>query len=105
VAIARAREVGSFPLLLDVRMRDEEEANEAIVAGANMILLNNIEGNALVFMARRLRERWKGEGRKFLPETNWGISVRVDVDILSTSSVHQSVPHTDFGLKIQMPPR
>jgi nicotinate-nucleotide pyrophosphorylase (carboxylating) len=31
--------------------------------------------------------------------------VRVEIDILSTSSVHQSVPHIDFSLKIQMPPR
>ncbi len=53
-------------------MRDEEEANEAIVAGPNIIILNNIEGNALDSVARRLR-CWK-EDRKFLPETNGGIS-------------------------------
>ena len=74
MAIARAREVGSFPLLSDVRMRNKEEANEAIVAGANMIMLNNIEGSALASVARHLGERWKGEGRKFLPKTNGGIS-------------------------------
>lgn len=28
-----------------------------------------------------------------------------DIDILSTSVVHQSVQHIDFSLKIQMPER
>jgi len=26
-----------------------------------------------------------------------------EIDILSTSFVHQSVPHVDFSLKLQMP--
>ncbi len=103
MAIVRAREVGGFSLPLD-EMRDEEEPSEAIVAGANMMTFNDIEANALVSVARRLRGRWKG-GKKFLPETNGSISVRVEIDVLSTSSVHQSVPHADFGLKIHMPPR
>jgi nicotinate-nucleotide pyrophosphorylase (carboxylating) len=113
---------------LDVEVRDEDEANEAIAAGADVIMLDNIEGNELVSVARRLRERWKGEGKKFLLETSGGITetnlreraiagkctllyvkihghiVRVEIDILSTSAVHQSVPHIDFSLKIQLCP-
>jgi nicotinate-nucleotide pyrophosphorylase (carboxylating) len=120
--------VGGFSLLLDVEVRDEDEANEAIAAGADVIMLDNIEGDQLASVARNLRERWKGEGKKFLLETSGGITednlreraisgswtscylrihahfVRVEVDILSTSSVHQSVPHIDFSLKIQVPP-
>ena len=131
-AVARAREVGGFSLLLDVEVRDEEEANEAIAAGADVVMLDNIEGSELASVARRLRERWTGEGKKFLLETSGGITennlreraiagksnpdtpqmtritcslVRSEIDILSTSSVHQSVPHIDFSLKIQIPPR
>ncbi|KAI0273945.1 Quinolinate phosphoribosyl transferase [Russula aff. rugulosa BPL654] len=103
-AVARAREVGGFSLLLDVEVRDEDEANEAIAAGA--------DGNELVSVAQRLRERWKGEGKKFMLETSGGITevnlrerAIAEIDILSTSSVHQSVPHIDFSLKIQLPPR
>jgi nicotinate-nucleotide pyrophosphorylase len=58
-AIARAREVG--------------EANEAIAAGADVIMLDNIEGGELRSVARRLRDRWAGEGKKFLLETS-GVS-------------------------------
>lgn len=113
---------------MDVEVRDEEEANEAIAAGADVIMLDNIEGSELASVARRLHERWKGEGKKFMLETSGGITednlreraiagkwtprylkmsrhyVRVEIDILSTSSVHQSVPHIDFSLKIQLPP-
>ncbi|KAI0248835.1 Quinolinate phosphoribosyl transferase [Lactifluus subvellereus] len=110
-AIARAREVGGFSLLLDVEVRDEDEANEAIAAGADIIMLDNINGDKLASVAGNLRERWKGEGRKFLLETSGGITegnlherAISEIDILSTSSVHQSVPHIDFSLKIQIPP-
>ncbi|KAH8981354.1 Quinolinate phosphoribosyl transferase [Lactarius hatsudake] len=110
-AISRAREVGGFSLLLDVEVRDEEEANEAIAAGADVIMLDNIEGDELVSVARRLRDRWAGEGKKFLLETSGGITegnlrerAISGIDILSTSSVHQSVQHIDFSLKIQVPP-
>jgi nicotinate-nucleotide pyrophosphorylase (carboxylating) len=114
---------------LDVEVRNEDEANEAIAAGADVIMLDNIEGHELISVARRLRERWEGKGKKFLLETSGGIteanlreraiagkwtiryvgmhchSIRVEIDILSTSSVHQSVPHIDFSLKIQVPPK
>ncbi len=54
-------------LPLDVEVCDEEEADETIAAGVNVIMLDNIEGNKLVSAARCLCERWKGEeGRKKL---------------------------------------
>ena len=55
-------------------MRDEEEANEAIAAGADVVMLDNIEGGELASVARRLRERWAGEGKRFLLETSGGIT-------------------------------
>ena len=49
--------MGGFSLLLDVEVRDEDEANEAIAAGADVVMLDNIEGSELASVARRLRER------------------------------------------------
>ncbi|KAH9019622.1 Quinolinate phosphoribosyl transferase [Lactarius hengduanensis] len=92
-------------------VRDEEEANEAIAAGADVIMLDNIEGSEFMSVVRRLRDRWEGKGKKFLLETSGGITESnlreraiSGIDILSTSSVHQSVQHIDFSLKIQVPP-
>ncbi|KAF5322686.1 hypothetical protein D9619_000661 [Psilocybe cf. subviscida] len=108
-AIQQARAVGGFALLLDVEVRSEEEADEAIDAGADVIMLDNMEGAELVRVARALKEKWKGQ-RKFLFETSGNITeinlqqrAINDVDILSTSVVHQSVQHIDFSLKIQKP--
>ncbi|KAG9218879.1 hypothetical protein CCMSSC00406_0001007 [Pleurotus cornucopiae] len=108
-AIQQARAVGGFTLLLDVEVRNEAEADEAIDAGADIIMLDNMEGDELVDVARRLREKWNGK-RKFLFESSGNITESNlqerainEIDILSTSAVHQSVQHIDFSLKIQMP--
>ncbi|KAI6035095.1 Quinolinate phosphoribosyl transferase [Pisolithus orientalis] len=108
-AIKQARSVGGFSLLLDVEVNSEAEANEAIEAGADIIMLDNIEGEELVTVARKLKDKWAGK-RKFLFESSGNITeanlherVIDEIDILSTSVVHQSVPHIDFSLKIQVP--
>ncbi|KAL0949327.1 hypothetical protein HGRIS_009402 [Hohenbuehelia grisea] len=108
-AIQQARAVGGFSLLLDVEVRSEAEADEAIDAGADVIMLDNMEGQELVRVARRLKEKWQGK-RKFSFESSGNITEEnlrdraiEEIDILSTSAVHQSVQHIDFSLKIQMP--
>lgn len=128
-AIQQARAVGGFSLRLDVEVQSEAEADEAIDAGADIIMLDNLEGSELVDIASRLKKKWEGK-RKFLFETSGNITERnlvdraingesllsgelavrrelmdsiAEVDILSTSAVHQSVQHIDFSLKIQKP--
>lgn len=59
--------------MLDVEVGSEAEADEAIDAGADIIMLDNIEGSELVSVARSLREKWKGQ-RKFLFETSGNIT-------------------------------
>ena len=51
----------------------EAEADEAIDAGADVVMLDNIEGSELVGVARRLKEKWTGK-RKFLFETSGNIT-------------------------------
>jgi len=58
--------------LLDVEVTSEAEADEAIDAGADIIMLDNFEGEALASSAKTLKERWRGK-RKFLIETSGGI--------------------------------
>lgn len=72
-AIQQARAVGGFSLLLDVEVQSEAEADEAIDAGADVVMLDNIEGNELLSVARRLKENWSGK-RKFLFETSGNIT-------------------------------
>lgn len=124
-AIQRARSVGGFSILLEVEVGSEAEANEAIDAGADIVMLDNMEGDELASVACKLKEVWAGK-RKFLFESSGNITENnlqgraingtwtghlysdsahclPEIDILSTSAVHQSVQHIDFSLKIQVP--
>jgi len=106
-AIENARRAGGFTLLLEVEVQSEAEADEAIDAGADIVMLDNIDGSELADVSKRLKEKWNGK-RKFLFESSGNITESnlreraIDgIDILSTSVVHQSVQHIDFSLKIQ----
>lgn len=59
--------------MLDVEVGSEAEADEAIKAGADIVMLDNIEGSELVSVSRRLKEKWAGK-RKFLFETSGNIT-------------------------------
>lgn len=72
-AIRQARQVGGFSLLLDVEVGSEAEADEAIEAGADVIMLDNMEGTELVSAARTLKDKWRGQ-RKFLFESSGNIT-------------------------------
>ena len=41
-AVQAVRSVAGFSLRLDVEVQDEEEANEAIDAGADVVMLDNL---------------------------------------------------------------
>ncbi|RMZ80240.1 hypothetical protein DV738_g2906, partial [Chaetothyriales sp. CBS 135597] len=107
-AVHAARAVGGFALKIEVECQTEEEADEAIAAGADVVMLDNFDGKALRLAARSLKERWTQKGRgNVLVECSGGLTednvkeyVCDDLDVISTSSVHQGVPHVDFSLKV-----
>ena len=105
-AVRAAQAAGGFAIKVEVECQSEEEANEAIEAGADIVMLDNFTGEGVKLAARNLKERWRGK-REFLVEVSGGLTeanveqfVCNHVDIISTSSIHQGVPHVDFSLKI-----
>jgi len=61
-----------------VEVQSYEEAREAIKAGADIIMLDNLEGQALIDCARKLKEEFGKQnagGRDFLIESSGGIDV------------------------------
>jgi nicotinate-nucleotide pyrophosphorylase (carboxylating) len=66
------KRVAGFSLLVNVECQNLEEADEAIAAGANIVMLDNLVGNELHDAAKELKKRWKGK-REFLIETSGGI--------------------------------
>ncbi|GAB0138500.1 hypothetical protein EsDP_00006735 [Epichloe bromicola] len=106
-AVGAAKAVGGFSIKVEVEVQSEAEADEAISAGADVVMLDNFTGEGVRVAARGLKERWRGK-REFLLEVSGGLRadnveqyVCNDVDIISTSSIHQGVPHVDFSLKIE----
>ncbi|PWZ02489.1 putative BNA6-nicotinate-nucleotide diphosphorylase [Testicularia cyperi] len=112
-AVQAARSVCGFSLRIDVEVQSYEEAVEAIKAGADVVMLDNMEGETLISNANKLKAEYGAAnqvgGYKFLLESSGGIDIdnvsqggHVDnaIDIISTSSIHQSTKHVDFSLKI-----
>ncbi|KAH3660484.1 hypothetical protein OGAPHI_007070 [Ogataea philodendri] len=105
-AVENARKVGGFSIKIEVEVQNEKDADEAIAAGADIIMLDNFQGEQLQTVSKSLRERWSGT-KHFLLECSGGLTLQNlaeylsnDVDIYSTSSVHQGCSIVDFSLKI-----
>ncbi len=126
-AVHAAQSASGFSVKVEVECRSLAEADEAIAAGADVVMLDNFGAEEMKVAARTLKERWvegvrgevdsearegqKGEGkrrrREFLIEVSGGLTeanvrdfVCDDVNVISTSAIHQGVPHVDFSLKI-----
>ena len=106
-AVAAAKAAGGFAVKVEVECQSEADAERAIEAGADVVMLDNFEGDGVRAVSKGLKDRWRGR-RDFLIEVSGGLTeenlkggfLGNDVDIISTSSIHQGVPHVDFSLKI-----
>jgi nicotinate-nucleotide pyrophosphorylase (carboxylating) len=108
VASARARWPGR---LVHVEATTLDDVAEALTAGADAILLDNMtvdEATKAVELATSFAE--SGAGRRPLLECSGGITIETaaeygatGVDLLSTSQITQSAPALDIGLDIRGP--
>ncbi|KAI9739278.1 MAG: hypothetical protein M1834_007491 [Cirrosporium novae-zelandiae] len=78
-AIRAARSVGGFALKIEVEVSNETDANEAIAAGADIIMLDNFSGQGLREAAKSLKQKWnaaavEAERRSFLLECSGGLT-------------------------------
>lgn len=106
-AVRRARSVCGFAVKVEVEVASEADAREAIDAGADVVMLDNFDGDALRRVAATLKRHYAALPKRFLLECLGGLTLQNlgtylcnDIDIYSTSSVHQGTPIVDFSLKI-----
>ncbi|KAL8927143.1 MAG: hypothetical protein Q9208_002527 [Pyrenodesmia sp. 3 TL-2023] len=121
-AVRAAKSAGGFSVKVEVECQSEEEAVQAVRAGADVVMLDNFKpGEELRAAVQRLRRRFSGESmdegengkpvregkKEFLIEISGGLTeknvsgyVVEGVDIISTSSIHQGVKHVDYSLKV-----
>jgi nicotinate-nucleotide pyrophosphorylase len=72
-AVKAARSVCGFSLRIDVECTSEEEAIQAIEAGADIIMLDNFTPQGLQVSSRNLKQKYGGSAR-FLIEVSGGIT-------------------------------
>lgn len=111
-AVQAAKSAGGFSTKVEVEVRSIEEANAAIGAGADVIMLDNFTADEVRAAATQLKTEWAEKGKPkgtFLIEVSGGLTqenaakyVCEDVDILSTSSIHQGTGIVDFSLKVSL---
>lgn len=106
-AVQSARKVCGFAVKVEVEVSTEADAKEAIEAGADVIMLDNFQGAELQVVAQNLKTHYHGSNRSFMLECSGGLTLQNlgsylcnDVDIYSTSSIHQGTGIVDFSLKI-----
>ncbi|CAF9913747.1 MAG: hypothetical protein GOMPHAMPRED_008015 [Gomphillus americanus] len=107
-AVHAAKAAGGFSVKVEVECQSEAEAREAVDAGADVVMLDNFSGEDAGVAAANLRDWYSGDKkREFLIEISGGLTeanigqyANAGVDILSTSSIHQGVPHVDYSLKV-----
>lgn len=70
-AVKAARSVGGFAIKIEVEVQTEEQADEAIAAGADIVMLDNFTGEGLRVAARSIKQRF---GRGVLLECSGGLT-------------------------------
>lgn len=112
MAVQAAKTAGGFAIKVEVEVHSIEEANAAIGAGADIVMLDNFTSDEVRVAARLLKTGWAAKGKPpgtFLIEVSGGLTEHnaalyacEDVDILSTSSIHQGTGIVDFSLKVSL---
>jgi len=102
-AVKKARSVGGFSIKIEVECQNLAEAEEAIAAGADIVMLDNHKPPQLKASAKILKEKYP----HIIVEGSGGVTVQTleeyfspHVDVVSMGSLTQGVPHIDFSLNI-----
>ncbi|QDS71453.1 hypothetical protein FKW77_003796 [Venturia effusa] len=102
-AVHAAKSAGGFSIKVEVECQSLSEATEAATAGADVVMLDNFTPEGVRDAAKELKKQFPNvlvEVSGGLTEENVAPFVGGDVDVISTSSIHQGVKHVDFSLKI-----
>ena len=104
-AVGRARAAGGFSIKIEVECDGAVLAGRAVVAGADVVMLDNLAPAALHAAAAALRAAQPRQG--YLIEASGGITPETladyfgpDVDVISMGGITQGCSFVDFSLKI-----
>ena len=104
-AVTKAKEIHHSRSMIEIEVENLEEAIEAIDAGVNIIMLDNLTAKQVRFVVNALKKN--GLRNKVKIEVSGGITHKnikryasVDVDMISIGSITHSVKSVDMSLEI-----
>ncbi|XP_019735477.1 nicotinate-nucleotide pyrophosphorylase [carboxylating] isoform X1 [Hippocampus comes] len=105
-AVKAARAICGFSSKIEVECGSSQEAMEAATAGADIVMLDNFQPQALHVAAAALKQEFQA----LLIEASGGVTPEnlaeyfsPCVDIISLGCITQGCPVVDFSLKVQKP--
>jgi len=101
-AVQKAKAVGGFALKIEVECRSEEEADEAIAAGADIVMLDNFTGDALKAAGASIKERWAAKGRQVLIECSGGVTEQTIESYFCDGKTRTTTPFVQFSRNVQL---
>eukprot|EP00736_Rhodelphis_marinus_P008340 Rmarinus@m.13299 len=107
-AVREVRKVAGFSLKVEVECGHYDDAAEALSAGADVVMLDNMSPDVAQETARKLRQIFTEQ--TFTVEASGGINADTiaayacpHIDILSVGGLTNGYPSVDFSLKIEQP--
>ena len=98
-AIARAREYAPFVRMIEIEVETLAQLDEALEAGADIVMLDQMKGDDLVEAVRRARGRAKTEISGNVTRENVAYYATLGVDYVSSGALTHSAPILDLSLK------
>ncbi len=104
-AVKRARSIHGSKYTIEVEVKNLHQAIEAVLEGADMIMLDNLSSSETEqiikeLRSRGLRERVKVEVSGRIDESNVMEYARLDVDYISVGKITHSVRAVDMSLEV-----
>jgi nicotinate-nucleotide pyrophosphorylase (carboxylating) len=105
-AVKKARSVGGFAVKIEVECQNENDADEAIKAGTDIVMLDNFAPHLLRETAKSLKSKYPHaliEASGGITVENMSVYLSEYVDVISIGALTQGVPFVDFSLKVNRP--
>jgi nicotinate-nucleotide pyrophosphorylase (carboxylating) len=108
-AIRRARAAAPHTIRVEIEVTSLEEVDQAVAAGPDIVLLDNMAPEVMAEAVRRIRAGAPGGRGRALAEASGGIrletvraAAEAGVDLISVGALTHSVPALDISLELEL---
>jgi nicotinate-nucleotide pyrophosphorylase (carboxylating) len=99
-AVRRARLCSHHLLKIEVEVRDLGELDQALAAGADVVLLDNMDDATIAACVARARGRAQTEASGNMTRDRVGAVARLGVDFISVGALTHSAPAADISARV-----